>query len=131
MNKSMSHNQKLVIDFIDAFNGNDIVQIMLYIHEDAFYHNIPMDPLNGANEIKAMLAEFMHPVEEVNWSLLHIAETGEGVVLTERLDRFLISGKWIVLPVMGAFEIEGNKIKSWRDYFDLGQLQSQMPDKQV
>ena len=32
----------------------------------------------------------------------------------------------ISIPVMGTFEIENNKIKKWRDYFDLETFQKQM-----
>ena len=28
---------------------------------------------------------------------------------------------------MGVFEVEGDKIKVWRDYFDLAQYMSQLP----
>ncbi|MEM9879804.1 MAG: limonene-1,2-epoxide hydrolase family protein, partial [Pseudomonadota bacterium] len=57
---------------------------------------------------------------------LHIAENGN-VVMTERIDRFaLASGAHIELPVMGIFEVEGDKITAWRDYFDLAQFSAQM-----
>jgi len=28
---------------------------------------------------------------------------------------------------MGTFEVKGDKIAAWRDYFDLNQFMSQMP----
>jgi limonene-1,2-epoxide hydrolase len=56
----------------------------------------------------------------------NIAETPSGTVLTERLDRSRIKGKWIEAPVMGAAEIINGKIKHWRDYYDNLRLRAQM-----
>lgn len=53
-----------------------------------------------------------------------MAETGNAV-LTERVDRFVINGKEVALPVMGIFELANGKITSWRDYFDLATWQRQ------
>ncbi len=58
--------------------------------------------------------------------MLHLVEGSNGVVLTERVDRFMINGKWVALPVMGTFEVANGKIKAWRDYFDMNQFQSQL-----
>jgi limonene-1,2-epoxide hydrolase len=43
------------------------------------------------------------------------------VVLTERLDRFKrADGSEIgAAMVMGIFEVEGNRIVAWRDYYDV------------
>jgi len=58
----------------------------------------------------------------------NIAETKTGNVLTERTDRFLIKGKWVEVPVMGAFELRDGKITAWRDYFDVNQVINQWPE---
>ena len=49
----------------------------------------------------------------------------------ERTGRFLIAGKWIELPVMGAFELRTTEmICAWRGYRDMAQLQRKMaPDE--
>jgi limonene-1,2-epoxide hydrolase len=39
--------------------------------------------------------------------------------LTERVDHFVYDGKTIDARVMGAFEVSGDKITAWRDYFDV------------
>ena len=50
------------------------------------------------------------------------------VVLTERIDSFFFPGNTIALPVMGTFEVnDDGKITAWRDYFDMNQFMSQMP----
>lgn len=42
----------------------------------------------------------------------------------ERLDRFLIDGKWSQFPVMGIFELQDGRITHWRDYFDSAQVEA-------
>jgi limonene-1,2-epoxide hydrolase len=48
--------------------------------------------------------------------------------MNERVDRFHMKadGRWVEAPVMGVFELEGGKIKAWRDYFDLAGFTGQM-----
>jgi len=59
--------------------------------------------------------------EAIEWRTHHIAEDSQACVLTERTDRFKIDGEWRETKVMGIFELEGGKIRHWRDYFDLQQ----------
>jgi limonene-1,2-epoxide hydrolase len=62
----------------------------------------------------------------IEWPIQNIGESEEGVVFTERLDRFQMNGKWLEIPVMGVFELENGKITGWRDYFDLQTITSQL-----
>lgn len=63
-----------------------------------------------------MLGLFIPPSERIEWEILRIASAGE-VVFAERLDRFVMDGRTVELPVVGVFEIAGGKIACWRDYF--------------
>lgn len=123
----MSDNTGIVRDFIAAFNANDLERIMNFFSEDCIYHNIPLEPATGLEAIRGVLAGFSGMSKEIDWVLHNIAENSEGVVLTERTDRFLIGEDWVELPVMGAFDLRDGKICGWRDYFDMSQFQSQMP----
>jgi len=123
----MSDNQAVVRDFIDACNDNDLERVMGFFTEDCVYHNIPVAPVTGPDAIRAVLSGFMGMSREIDWVTHNLAETGNGVVLTERTDRFLIGQKWIELPVMGAFDLRDGRICGWRDYFDMAQFQSQLP----
>lgn len=48
-------------------------------------------------------------------------------VFIERLDRHLLQGRWIELPVTGVFEVKNGQIGVWHEYFDIGTLQAQLP----
>lgn len=122
----MGNASNVVISLIDAFNVNDLDRIMGHFTNDAVYHNIPVAPVGGLQAIREVVQGFMGMASKVDWQLRHLAETTGGVVLTERVDRFLINGKWLELPVMGTFEVVGGKVSAWRDYFDMNQFQSQL-----
>ncbi len=117
---------KVVEDFIGKWNERDFEGMMSFFQEDAFYHNMPMEPSEGVAAIREGLTPFFGMAEEINWQIFYIADCGDGVVMTERRDDFKINGKWLRLPVMGTFEIKDGKIAKWRDYFDLKDFETQM-----
>lgn len=108
-----------------AFDRRDIDGIAGCFAANAVYHNIPMEPVQGVDAIKASLAPFIGMASEVRFEVLRSAATGN-VVMNERIDRFNLGGKWLSIAVMGVFEVGPDGITAWRDYFDLGQFQSQM-----
>ncbi len=114
----MSDNTDLVTAFCNAWSNRDVDEILGYFSEDAVYHNMPMPPMQGKPAIKTILQQIVSPTSWIEWETLNIAEAGS-IVFTERVDRFEMGGKKVELPVAGVFEIEGGKIKAWRDYFDM------------
>ncbi len=114
----MSANTDLVSAFCRAWSNRDVDEILGYFAEDAVYHNMPMPPKQGKPAIKTLSQQIVSPTTWIEWETLNIAEAGN-VVFTERVDRFEMAGKKVELPVAGVFEIEGGKIKAWRDYFDM------------
>lgn len=117
-------NTDIVMAFIDAWNRMDWDAVVDALADDVVYHNIPMAPAAGKEAASAIIRG-MAP-QSVNWIVLNIAENGNAV-LTERVDDFVMAdGKEVSLPVMGTMELEGGKIKAWRDYFDLASFTSQM-----
>jgi limonene-1,2-epoxide hydrolase len=123
----MTKNSDIVRAFVDAFNDMDLDRIMEFFDDEAVYHNIPMEPVSGVDAIRGVLQGFVSMASEMDWLLHRIAEDFDGNVLTERTDRFFIGEQWVEIPVMGIFEIRDRKIFAWRDYFDLGQFQRQLP----
>ncbi len=110
--------------FIAAWNAMDFERIIASLADDVVYHNIPMEPVYGRAAVRSYLQRAWI-FDAVNWETLNIAADGN-IVLTERVDGFVINGVEITLPVMGVFEIEGGVIKHWRDYFDLNSYLQQL-----
>ena len=96
-----------------------------YFTEDALYHNIPMDPISGRDNIRNALGGMAGMMVSKGWDVLNIVAEGD-VVMTERVDKFDAGGNAVALPVMGVFELKDGEITSWRDYFDLTTFQTQM-----
>ena len=119
-------NKEDTLEFIAKFEALDVKGIIATFRDDAFYHNIPMEPLVGIDAIRGFIEPFMEPITEIQWELLFVAEDDNGVVLTERVDTFIFGEKRVVMPVMGTFEFESGKLVKWRDYFDLATFELQM-----
>jgi limonene-1,2-epoxide hydrolase len=117
---------ELVSDFCTQWARGDIDALVGYFTDDAVYHNIPVDPVVGRDAIRSTIQMFTGGVERIEFRVRNIAADGD-VVLTERLDVFVLPGTTIQLPVMGTFEVRDGKIAAWRDYFDLNQYMAQLP----
>jgi limonene-1,2-epoxide hydrolase len=104
-------------------------ELVAFFTEDAVYHNIPLDPINGRDAIAANIASFIRPgppgIEAISLRLVHISADGP-VVMTERNDVFTLPDRAFELPVMGIFEIADGKIEAWRDYFDSNQFATRL-----
>ena len=117
---------ELIQTFCDSWSTGDLDEIMSFFADDAVYHNIPVQPVHGSDAIRATIAGFTTGVESVVFEVRHIAAS-DNVVLTERVDVFVLPNGRVTLPVSGTFEVRDGKIVAWRDYFDMNQFMSQLP----
>jgi limonene-1,2-epoxide hydrolase len=115
----------IVEAFVEAFNHKDVDRIMTFFTEDAVYHNMPGEPVAGTAAVRKAIESYVPTASSIDWEIVHAAQIGD-TVLTERIDRFVIGGKPVVLPVMGAFDLRQGKIAAWRDYFDMATWGRQM-----
>lgn len=116
--------EKVVCEFIAAWNAMDFDRVAALLHPEIDYHNIPMAPMHGRAAVEPYLRK-LERCDGIVWELLAVATRGTRV-LTERVDRFVIRGTPVSLPVMGIFEIEDGMIRRWRDYFDLASYREQL-----
>jgi limonene-1,2-epoxide hydrolase len=121
---------EVVRRFCAAWSDNmGAAELSAFFTEDAVYHNIPLEPITGRENIASAIASFLRPgppgIESIDFRLINIAANGP-VVMTERVDVFTLPSKSFELPVMGTFEVSDGKIIAWRDYFDMNQFMSRM-----
>ena len=112
-------NVAIVRSFIEAWARLDPDELAAYFTEDGCYHNMPLKPVTGRDEVREMIRAFTADWTSTQWDLVHIAGDGD-VVFAERLDRTTAGDRSVDLPCTGVFEMENGKIKIWRDYFDMG-----------
>src|SRR3954465_2337201 len=121
---------EVVRRFCAAWSDNiGAAELAAFFTDDAVYHNIPLAPVTGREDIANNIASFVPPgapgTERIQFRAAHIAANGP-VVMTERVDVFKLPNKSFELPVMGTFEVRDGKIKAWRDYFDVNQFTSRV-----
>ena len=119
--------QEVVNKFCTAWSRRNLDELMGYFTDDAEYQNIPMGPAaKGKEAIKKVINTFLPMAKGLEFKVLHTAANGN-VVFNERVDIFdLGGGKKIELPVAGVFEVSGDKVAKWRDYFDMAMYTKQL-----
>ncbi len=117
--------EKLVRDFLGAWEGRDLEVICAAFADDAVYHNVPVAPIEGIAGIRAIFQAFLDAFAEAKLDIVTLAAE-PGLVLAERIDYFTMTdGRKVVLPVNGVFEVRGGKIVRFSDYFDLADFERQ------
>lgn len=114
---------ELVTTFCAEWADADPDKIADYFTEDAVYHNIPMEPVEGRDAIRTFVAGFVAAFGNIDFRVHRQLADGD-VVMNERTDVFSLNGGEIELPVVGVFEVRGGKIAAWRDYFDMAPITS-------
>ncbi|MCH1513208.1 MAG: limonene-1,2-epoxide hydrolase family protein [Acidimicrobiales bacterium] len=111
----------IIRSFCEAWSDGDIEKIMGFFDVSAVYHNIPMEPAEGLENIRGFIEGFFGMASSIHFEILHQVVAGD-VVMNERVDTLTIGENTIELPVAGIFELTDGKITKWRDYFDMAQF---------
>ena len=102
---------------IAAWSRNDVDEIMAHFAQGATFDIGPAWPrLSGRDAIHEMMKVFFAGGTCVDLEILHLAVDGD-VVMMERRDHWIVEGKQLSWPVMGAYQVQDEKIKAWREYF--------------
>jgi len=121
----MQRNEQIVRDFICAWSRLDADELAGFFSEDGVYHNMPMQPVKGRENVRRLIKGFLSTWTQTDWEIRNLVSAGN-VVIAERVDRTRAGAKAVDLPCTGVFELEGGKIKEWRDYFDFATYQRAM-----
>lgn len=124
----MSTPEQLVSDFLNMWAEPDgfARAIETMFTDTAVYENVGMSKTTGIAEGVAFANEFGGSGgggSTIRVDVLASAANGN-TVLNERIDH-IVEGDGTVrmsIRVMGIFEVEGDKITGWRDYFDTAGL---------
>lgn len=114
--------EEVVDAFLAAANRQDMAGMLKYVAPDCVYQNMPFPPVHGPEGVKSTLEGFFQLTGWVRIETLRQVAAGN-LVMNERLDHFAPpTGKAFALPVAGAFEVKGDLITAWRDYFCMRQF---------
>lgn len=102
---------------IAAWSRNDVDEVMSHFAEDATLDIGPSWPrLAGRDAIHELMKGFFAGGTRVDLENLHPAVDGD-VVMMEPRDHWIVEGKQLSRPVMGAYQARGEKITAWRECF--------------
>jgi limonene-1,2-epoxide hydrolase len=102
---------------ISAWSTNDVDEIMSHFADDATFDIGPDWPKPVWREaIRESMTAFFAGGKCVDLEIQYLAVDGN-VVMMERRDHWIVGGKQMSWPVMGAYEVKGEKIIAWREYF--------------
>lgn len=99
-----------------AWGRNDIDEVMRYFVDNPTLHAGPFPPVCGYDAIRKTVEGYFSGGTCIDHEILYLAVDGD-VVLMERIDHWIINGKSMAIPHMGACEVKNNKITAWREYF--------------
>jgi len=116
---------EIVNAFLAAAAKRDYDTALPLLAEDVEYQNMPIAAVHGREAVKEQLEFLMATTDDGEWRIDRQLAEGD-LVMNERVDRFLIGGKWAELPVAGVFVVRDGLITLWRDYFDLQTIMGQL-----
>ena len=109
--------EEVVRAHLEAVSTLDIDQIMAHFAEDAtFMPAIGWPTTSGIAALRELWEGFLNVMTKCDIEIVNLAVAGNAV-LTERVDHLIFDGKQHDARGMGAFEVSGDKITAWRDYF--------------
>jgi len=105
---------------LQAWSSLDADQIMAHFTPDATWKpSLEHSTSSGYDDIRRAVEGFLEDMTRCDIEIVNLAVAGN-VVLTERVDHIGIKGTTLDAPGMGTFEVTGDKITAWRDYFCAG-----------
>lgn len=110
---------EVVTALIAACERRDLDAVCALVSDDIAYDNVPIGVVHGPEGVRSVLSGgITQAASAIEWRVLEQVEQGD-VVMQERVDRFLVDGRWIEIPIAALFRIRDGRIVLWRDYFDL------------
>ena len=117
----------IVDDFTAAFNRADVEALVGCFTPSATYADGFLGEHRGAEALRAMFARMFHEGRDYRWRMDTVVVSGDrvaaewtfGYVVTDAIPRS--AGRRIGFRGMSLFELEGGRIRAYREYFDVGQ----------
>ena len=123
----MSTDPKVAVvqNMIEAWNTRNWPLVANLFTEDGVLHSMMIEPVVGRKAIDARISAMGAGISEITLNIKNIGRVGD-VVFIERVDSFTYKGHKGEVPVVGVLEVEGDKIKVWREYYDRAELVAAM-----
>lgn len=124
----------LVTEFLEGFgksSGQDIANVRAYLADDIEFHT-GTRALSGLAEVVDHLQATEQNYGIATWKarMRHIAADGNRVFNERWDDLYDSNGEFVVTTALASvFEVEGDRITVWRDYFNPDELRAAMAER--
>jgi limonene-1,2-epoxide hydrolase len=115
--------EKIVSQFIGAFERNDVNELVDFFTDDAVWHPGPLKPAVGKPAIREAITQWLAATTQLP-AEIHLQVSDGNTVLNERTDRFLLGTREMTTPIAAVYEIDNGRIAAWREYFDMSDYRS-------
>ena len=117
--------EEVVNALIRACEARDLDAVAALVTDDIEYDNVPIGKVFGPEGVRRVLsAGVSEAASQVEW-VVHRQVASGNTVMNERTDRFLVDNRWIEIAIAAVFEVRGDRVSLWRDYFDLESYRAQ------
>lgn len=118
----------VVTALIQACERKDLDTACSLVTDDIEYDNVPIGKVFGPDGVRKVLSGGVtQAASQIQWVVHHQVSQGD-IVMNERVDRFLVDGTWVEIPIAALFKVRDGKVCLWRDYFDLESYRRQRPN---
>ena len=102
----------------EAWSSLDIDKVMAHFAPDAsWWPAFTYPKASGHDEVRRTIDGFLKAMTKCEFEIVNLA-VADNVVLTERIDHLVfVDGNVHDAAGTGVFEVTGDKITAWRDYF--------------
>lgn len=122
----MHSDPKTVVQtMIDAWDHRDWKKVTDLFTDDGVLHSMMLEPIVGKDAIGKRIDLLGAGTESITLHIHNMSVIGNTVFI-ERTDEFVFNGHAGKVPVVGVLEVEGDKIKVWREYYDRAELVAAM-----
>lgn len=117
--------EEVVTALIRACEARDLDAVAVLVTDDIEYDNVPIGKVFGPEGVRRVLSGGVsEAASQVEWVIHRQVASGD-TVMNERTDRFLVDDKWIEIAIAAVFQVRGDRVSLWRDYFDLESYRAQ------
>lgn len=109
-------NDKLIREFIGAFEDKDPDLLGNYLAEDVVFENYGDPELRGRAAVMRLWANVFRSFEQVKFETLNQAVAGDIVIAEQIHGLGLPGGPPAPIRNLAVFEIRDGEIAAWRDY---------------
>jgi limonene-1,2-epoxide hydrolase len=116
--------QEVVYAMCDAMVAGSMDKVITFLSDNVFYHNLPLDPIQGKEGVRSFLAPFVEAADGGLESIEYLHSMADGpTVMNARDEIWRYEDVIVNLPVAGVFHVENGLIHRWCDYWDLTTMQ--------